>query len=162
MVMSQIIVIFLILTVVLGGGWMYLISRNTERMRAQIQQISRQQTLIHANNKAREICIAVHKLRPDLHVGVDFTIASDGDQGEAHIAEWNTDEPRPTDAELDHAVFAIEHDDYRAKRLMEYPSVGDQLDAAYKARQGNSVEQHHLDSMIADVKDRYPKPGDCV
>jgi hypothetical protein len=162
MVITEIIVIFLILIVLLVGGWLYVLSRNTESMRRQLQQITRQHTLINANDKAREVCIAVHKLRPDLHVGVDFTIASDGHKGKAYIAEWNTDEPRPTEAELKQAMSIIEHDDYAAKRLQEYPSVGDQLDAAYKARQGNSVEQNHLDAIIEDVKNRHPKPGECA
>jgi hypothetical protein len=161
MVINEIIVIFLILIVVLGGGWLYVLSRNTESMRRQLQQISRQHTLINADDKARAICIAVHKIQPDLHVGVDFIIASDG-KGKSYIAEWNADVPRPTDAEINQALSIIEHDDYAAKRLQEYPSVGDQLDAAFKARQGNSVEQNHQDAIIADVKARHPNPGECV
>ena len=161
MVINEIIVIFLILIVVLGGGWLYVLSRNTESMRRQLLQISRQHTLINADDKARAICIAVHKIQPDLHVGVDFIIASDG-KGKSYIAEWNVDVPRPTDAEINQALSIIEHDDYAAKRLQEYPSVGDQLDAAFKARQGNSVEQNHQDAIIADVKARHPNPGECV
>jgi len=162
MIIDKIFITILIMTIVLGGGWLYILSRNTERMRTQIHQISRQHTLINANHKARDICIAVHKLRPNLHVGVDFTIASDGHKGKPYIAEWNSDEPRPTEAELKRALSTIEHDDYAAKRLSEYPSIGDQLDAAYKARQGNGIELAHLDEIIADVKNRHPKPGECA
>lgn len=162
MVINEIIVIFFILIVLLGAGWLYILSRNTESMRRQLQQVTRQHALINADDRARAICIAVHKLHPDLHVGVDFTIANDGQKGKPYIAEWNADIPRPTDTELNQAVSIIEHDDYAAKRLLEYPSVGDQLDAAYKARQGNSVEQNHQDAIIADVKARHPNPGECA
>jgi hypothetical protein len=161
MIIDKIFIIILIMTVLLGGGWLYVLSRNTESMRKQLQQVSRQHTLINANDKARAICIAVHKLQPDLHVGVDFIIAGDS-KGKPYIAEWNADVPKPSDAELSQALTTIEHDDYAAKRLLEYPSVGDQLDAAYKARQGNSTEQRHQDEIIADVKARYPKPGECA
>lgn len=161
MIFDNIFVIILVMIILLGGGWLYILSRNTESMSRQIQQISRQHTLINVDDKARAICIAVHKLRPSLHVGVDFIIGEDSN-GKPCIAEWNSDEPKPTGAELDQALSIIEHDHYAAKRLQEYPSVGDQLDAAYKARQGNSKEQHHLDEMIADIKARYPKPGECA
>jgi hypothetical protein len=161
MVINEVIVVFLILIVLLAGGWLYVLSRNTESMRRQLQQVSRQHTLINANDKARAICIAVHKLQPDLHVGVDFIIAGDG-KGKPYIAEWNADVPKPSEAELSQALSIVEHDHYAAKRLLEYPSVGDQLDAAYKARQGNSVEQHHQDEIITNVKARYPKPGECA
>lgn len=44
-------------------------------------------------------------------------------------------------------------------RRSEYPSVEDQLDAAYKARQGDDTEQLLLDSRITEIKNKYPKPG---
>ena len=47
--------------------------------------------------------------------------------------------------------------DHAALRLKEYPSVGDQLDAAYKARKGDDAEQIRLDDHISMVKKKYPK-----
>ena len=47
-------------------------------------------------------------------------------------------------------------------RRAEYPGVGDQLDAAYKARQGNDAEQIAIDELIRKVKDKYPKSVDCL
>ena len=47
-------------------------------------------------------------------------------------------------------------------RSAEYPSVGDQLDAAYKARQGDDDEQIAIDKLINKVKDKYPKSAECL
>jgi hypothetical protein len=46
----------------------------------------------------------------------------------------------------------------RALRAKDYPSIGDQLDAQYKARQGNSADLELIDAQIAAVKAKYPKP----
>jgi hypothetical protein len=45
-----------------------------------------------------------------------------------------------------------------ALRIGEYPSLGDQADAAFKARQGDSSQQLAIDTMIEAVKAKYPKP----
>lgn len=42
---------------------------------------------------------------------------------------------------------------YEQKRLMEYPSIGDQLDALYKA----GVFPEDMAEKIAEVKAKYPK-----
>lgn len=45
-----------------------------------------------------------------------------------------------------------------ALRHANYPSIGDQLDALFKARQGDTAALERIDARIADVKARYPKP----
>ena len=45
-----------------------------------------------------------------------------------------------------------------ALRIGEYPSLGDQADAAFKARQGDSSQQLAIDTIIEAVKVKYPKP----
>jgi hypothetical protein len=47
---------------------------------------------------------------------------------------------------------------YREKRRFEFPSIGDQLDALYKARQGDSTAITALDALVAQVKLKYQKP----
>jgi hypothetical protein len=42
---------------------------------------------------------------------------------------------------------------YVQKRLLEYPSIGDQLDALYKA----GVFPEDMSEQIAEVKAKYPK-----
>ena len=46
---------------------------------------------------------------------------------------------------------------YVEARAISYPPVGDQMDAAYKARLGDSSEQTAIDVEIKAVKDKYPK-----
>lgn len=47
--------------------------------------------------------------------------------------------------------------DYKQIRHAKYPDFGDQLDAAYKARLGDTSEQTTIDAAIAAVKTKYPK-----
>jgi hypothetical protein len=46
---------------------------------------------------------------------------------------------------------------YRDIRAMHYPSLGDQLDAAYWARNGRTEDQEVIDAAIAQVKRIIPK-----
>jgi len=46
---------------------------------------------------------------------------------------------------------------YEGFRSRAYPTLGDQLDALYKARQGDSTELNAIDAEIAQVKTDYPK-----
>ena len=47
--------------------------------------------------------------------------------------------------------------DYKEARAYSYPDVGDQMDAAYKTRLGDSSEQTAIDVKIKAVKDKFPK-----
>ena len=145
------------------GGWIYVISRNAHHTRKQVQQIAEQHTLIHSDNRARSICRAVHQLHPLMHAGVDFVIKRDGPGQAPYIAEWNALEPKPTPEELEAVLPTIPTADqnYAELRRLEYPSVGDQLDAAYKVRHGDNRQQIEIDVRIAEVKARYPKSDIC-
>lgn len=46
---------------------------------------------------------------------------------------------------------------YKEIREVKYPNLGDQMDAAYKARLGDTSEQTTIDAAIKAVKDKYPK-----
>jgi hypothetical protein len=46
---------------------------------------------------------------------------------------------------------------HAAQRLREYPSIGDQLGAAYNARHGDQADQIRLDEQIRKIKEKYPK-----
>jgi len=46
-----------------------------------------------------------------------------------------------------------------AARRDAYPSIGDQLDAAFKARRGDTADQQAIDAAIRAVKARYPRPA---
>ena len=47
-------------------------------------------------------------------------------------------------------------------RQAEYPTVGEQLEAAYMARQGNEARQKELDEKIRRVREKYPKVDKCL
>jgi hypothetical protein len=94
---------------------------------------------------------------------VDFVIKRDGPGQAPYIAEWNAPEPKPTQEELEAVLPTIPaaDQDYAELRRLEYPDVGDQLDAAYKVRHGDNSEQIEIDTRIAEVKARYPKSDIC-
>ena len=101
-------------------------------------------------------------MRPSVHLGFDYFIEHD-DGKLPYISEWNGGGSMPTQVELDDAlrkVTAIDSTGYAAMRRSEYPSIEDQLDAAYKARHGDITEQAELDNRIEQVKNKYPKSDD--
>jgi hypothetical protein len=156
------LIVFVAMFAILGG-WIYVISQNARNTHKQMQQIAEQHTLIHSDKWARKICRAIHQLHPLMHAGVDFVIKRDGPDQEPYIAEWNGLEPKPTLEELKAVLPTIPEagQDYAELRRREYPSVGEQLDAAYKVRHGDNSKQIEIDTRIAEVKARYPKSDVC-
>jgi hypothetical protein len=72
--------------------------------------------------------------------------------------EWlDTEQTQPTDAEIDAEVIRLqtEYDakQYARSRVTEYPPIGDQLDALFKA----GVFPAEMAAVIQAVKDKYPK-----
>ena len=152
-------ILFLGLTIFVSIVW-----TNTRAARKHTGTIFQQQQLVHDNPDAHRLSQAVHLLVPGVRLGFDYVIRQD--QGELpYIAEWNSPAPQPTQSQIDSAlnrVTAIDSTGYRAMRRSEYPSVEDQLDAAYKARRGDPGEQEELDRRIAEIKEKYPKSDDAL
>ena len=85
----------------------------------------------------------------------DFVLQNDGKGEDTFIAQWNSDQPQPSVAEIEtaHAEWQAEYDaqEYARNRREEYPSIeecvhailDDQLDALQVKRQA--------------VKAKYPK-----
>jgi XkdW protein len=146
--------------------WILFLWQNTRRMHEQLKQVAQQQSLIRHDDSVRELCRAVHLLQPNAHAGVDYVIRHDNAAQEPYLAEWNAIGQQPTREELRDALAKIVHDEpgknYASMRRAEYPSVGNQLDAAYKARQGDDTEQLEIDDQIRKVKDKYPKSIECL
>ena len=72
--------------------------------------------------------------------------------------EWlDTEQTRPTDAEIAAEVTRLqaEYDakEYARKRAPEYPPIGDQLDALFKA----GVFPSDMAEQIQSIKDKFPK-----
>jgi hypothetical protein len=98
-----------------------------------------------------------------MQMGVDFRVADDGEG--AFIEEWNNAADKPGQEQLDRAMAECRKNKdvsrYREERAFAYPSVGDQLDAMYKARMGDSAELEAIDQRIAEIKEQYPRGDSC-
>lgn len=153
---------FMLVMLVLVFIWVFALRMNTRAAHILVQRVAKQQSCIRQYEDVRQLCRAVHYLHPALHAGTDYIVNKKSPEQKAYIQEWfHTNVPQPTPEELDQALQAISNvdpvKDHAAQRLKEYPSVGDQLDAAYKARQGNHSEQIKLDNLITKIKEKYPK-----
>ena len=158
---------FLLITLIVVGIWGLILWSNTRSMHKQLIRVAQQQSAIRQNDEVRQLCRAVHYLHPTLHAGIDYSVSDGGPDQKPYISQWrNTHIPQPGREELDRALQAISGvdpvKDHAAQRLSEYPSIGDQLDAAYKARQGDDSEQVRLDGLIAQVKQKYPKSDETL
>jgi hypothetical protein len=74
--------------------------------------------------------------------------------------EWlDTNQTQPTEAEIAAEVIRLQAEyaaqAYARSRVTEYPPIGDQLDALFKA----GVYPAEMAAAIQAVKDKYPKEG---
>jgi hypothetical protein len=87
----------------------------------------------------------------------DFTMSNPLDYD---TLVWNdTDVSKPTREFLERKLDLLSQSDIvscRFKRSQEYPSIGDQLDALFKA----GLFPPEMAAQIQAVKDKYPKQGD--
>ena len=114
---------------------------NTRSARRHTEKIFQQQHLVRTHPDVHRLSQAVHLLRPSVRLGFDYVIEHD---------------------EALKKVTTIDSTGYAAMRRSEYPSIEDQLDAAYKARRGDFTEQEELDNRIEQIKDKYPKSDDAL
>lgn len=156
----------IIVVLVAACIWLYILWKNSRKMHDTINQIAQQHDFIRHDERARRLCRAIHILNPNFTVGVDYFIGHDNPEQEPYIAEWMTSSSRPTEKEINAAlqeISDIHHEEkYASMRRTEYPSVEEQLDAAYQARQGNNAKQLEIDEKISRVKEKYPKTDECV
>lgn len=151
-----------ILIIVITGmcAWIYIIWSNTREASKHTRQIYQQQELVKTDPEAHRLSQAMHLLRPTARLGFDYTIKCSGPGEAPCVPDWETGGEKPKQSELDDALARVTEIDsrgYAAMRRAEYPSVEDQLDAAYKARRGNNAEQLELDQRIEEIKNKYPK-----
>ena len=142
-------------------GWLFIIWNNFRNMNDAIRRSARQQNLVRHDGRARMLCRAIQIINPNLTPGNDYIISHDKPDQEPYIAEWLSSESRPTEKDINTAlkeVSDISHEDkYASRRKAEYPSVEEQLDAAYEARQGNNTKQIEIDERIRRAKEKFPK-----
>lgn len=164
MVLDKTLVIAMFVLFIGVSVFVFITWSNTRAARKHTENIFQQQRLVKTHPDAHRLSEAVHLLRPSVRLGFDYTIRQD--DGELpYLSEWNTGGSMPTNAQLEDAlrkVTAIDSTGYAAMRRSEYPSIEDQLDAAYKARRGNPAEQQELDDRIEQIKNKYPKSDDAL
>jgi hypothetical protein len=152
--------IFVILLIVFF--WVYILWTNSRATNKVIQRVAQQQSIIRHDDAVRVFCRAIHLLRPNAHAGTDYIVSEGGPDQGPYIAEWlNSKIPQPKHEEIERALNkTAEVDpayDHAAQRRKEYPSIGDQLGAAYNARNGDYADQNRLDEQIRLIKEKYPK-----
>jgi predicted lipid-binding transport protein (Tim44 family) len=95
-----------------------------------------------------------------------YEIRHDDPSGEAVIGEWKSYDPQPTDEQIQRALQEVassyHEQEYAEMRRAEYPSVGEQLEAAYEARHGDPRRQIEVDERIRRVREKYPKEEGCL
>jgi len=88
--------------------------------------------------------------------GVDFTLQDDGTG--VYIAEWKSDQPQPSVAEIEtaHTEWQAEQTatQYQRDRAAAYASLGDQLDMQYWDALNSTTTWH---DHVKDIKKRFPK-----
>ena len=155
-----------IVVLVVACIFIYVLWKNSQRTIDAILLVAQQHGLVGHDERARALCRAIHILKPGLSAGVDFVIRHDSPEQEPYIAEWLADTPQPSDEEINAAlreISDVRHEEkYATMRRKEYPSVEEQLDAAYQARQGNTAKQIEIDEQIRSVREKYPKTDECV
>jgi predicted lipid-binding transport protein (Tim44 family) len=143
----------------------FILWKNSRDIKASIKLTAQQGNLVRHDDRARTLCRAIHILNPHVTAGIDYVIRHDDPQQEAYLAEWMSDDPRPDEDAIRSALKEVQergHEErYAAMRRAEYPSVGEQLDAAYQARQGDITRQREVDEQIRRVKEKYPKGEGC-
>ena len=143
----------------------YVLWKNSRKMDEAIKLTAQQRNLVKQDERALSLCRAIRILNPNVTAGVDYIIRQDSPDQAPYIAEWLADTSRPAEEEINAALLEISdasHEDkYAAMRRADYPSVEEQLDAAYQARQGNDAKQLEVDEKIRRVKEHYPKGDEC-
>ena len=155
-----------ILLLILVCFWIFFLWRNSRKLNSDIKMVARQHHLIRHDDRVRTLCRAIHLINPNVSAGTDYVIRHDSPDQDPDIVEWNADAPRPTDDQIRSALAevrdAYHEQEFADMRRAEYPSVGEQLEAAYEARQGNSAMQLEVDEKIRLVREKYPKSDDCA
>ena len=90
---------------------------------------------------------------------VDFKLQDDSDGNGVYIAEWLSDQPQPSVADIEaaHNEWQTEYDNnqYQRDRAVAYPSLQDQADMAYWDRKNGTTT---LDDALDAIKAEFPKP----
>jgi len=92
----------------------------------------------------------------------DFIVADDADGQGAYIKEWKSDQPQPSEAEIEaaHNEWQAEYDsqEYARNRAVEYPSLDDLTVALWEGVvEERMASVTALEALRQAVKTKYPK-----
>jgi hypothetical protein len=164
--MGQGVSYFVILVLIMACFWIFTLWKGSRRLNQEIKHVAQQHNLIRHDDRVLRLCRAIHLINPHVSAGIDYMISHDDPGQDPVIAAWTTDTPRPTDAQIRSALEEVSRahheEEYAARRRAEYPSIGEQLEAAYEARQGNPAMQQAVDEKIRQVREKYPKSEVCL
>ena len=156
----------LIVIVIAVCFWVFILWKNSRRLHEDINTVAQQHSLIRNDDQVRSLCRAIHLINPKVNAGIDYVIRHDSTDQQPYISEWLSESPQPTTEQIKAALTelsdAAHEARYAAMRRAEYPSVGEQLDAAYQARHGDNTKQIEIDRQIREVKEKYPKSDECM
>lgn len=115
--------------------------------------------MINEKPEIEFITEAIMELCPGAQFSVIGHSLEQDDNGTLKSVKWNHDNqlPEPTYSEILQKIPEIkakwEQSLYHRKRAVEYPSIGDQLDALFKA----GLFPEEMAAKIQAVKEKYPK-----
>jgi hypothetical protein len=93
-----------------------------------------------------------------LHIGQWFGWSDSKNKSYANLIIHDDTKSKPSEADCTAGVAAMQADwdgkAYARNRIVEYPSIGDQLDMIYRNGDGGAEFQ----AAIKAIKDKYPKP----
>jgi hypothetical protein len=154
-----------LLLLILVVFWIFYLWKNSRKLHSDIQHVAQQHHLIRHDDSVRDFCRAIHLINPDVSAGVDYLVRHDSSDREPVIVRWNAESPQPSEDQLRRAVAEVRsryhEEEFAEMRRAEYPSVEEQLEAAYEARQGNTAMQEAVDEQIRRVREKYPKSEVC-
>ena len=105
--MDNINIIIIIGILIVVCIWMFILWKNSRKMNDDIRMIAQQHSLVRHDERARQLCRAIHILNSNVTAGIDYVIRHDTPEQEPYIAEWMTDSPRPTEEEINSALLEI-------------------------------------------------------
>jgi hypothetical protein len=94
---------------------------------------------------------------------VDFKLQDDSDGNGVYIAEWLSDQPQPSVADIEaaHNEWQTEYDNNQYQRDRNYAPTGDQLDMLWHSIDagefGDTAKQSEFYIANKAVKDAFPK-----
>ena len=94
----------------------------------------------------------------------DFVLQNNSDGNGTYIAEWSSDQPQPSEAEITtaHNEWQTIYDSNQYQRDRNYAPTGDQLDMLWHSIDagefGDTAKQSEFYIANKAVKDTFPKP----